>query len=64
MKAQNRKKLKLTPWYLGVNPLRSRSGWYEDGHGFFYWWDGESWFHHPVAGDITYAPYYWRGVQR
>lgn len=66
MKASTRK-LKLTPWFSGVNPLKSRPGPYqcqccmdyllwEDGE--WYWNSGGIW-HYLVDQNIV-----WRGLAR
>jgi len=69
MKSQNRQNLKKTPWFSGVNPLRSRPGWYE-GTWLYYTggaiatlmhWDGEEWL---IDGKPAYNPFLWRGVAR
>ena len=63
MKASTRAKFKLSPWYSGgVNPLKSRPGWYEIATGAL-WWNGDWWYLTP-GGGITYSPIYWRGLQR
>lgn len=67
VKETRRKHLKKTPWYTGVNPLRSRPGWYESPVGMIYW-DGDIFIRSNRDGGciFTSAPLtcLWRGVSR
>ena len=62
MKASTRAKFKKTPWYSGVNPLKSRPGWYECRMcSRLHYWSGRDWFD---VTQITSGGFTWRGVQR
>ncbi len=65
-KETTRKKLPLTPWYVGVHPMRSRRGWYEVMNLYKevwkMYWDGEGWYND--IGVFQTWNMIWRGVAR
>ena len=66
MKPQKRK-LKLTGWYSGVNPMKSRPGWYEiplDTTNWQVWWTGQHWETTPGGYVFQWPTFPWRGLSR
>jgi len=59
-----KRKLKLTPWYRGVNPMRSRPGdylWLNKG---LWYWSGEFWYDKKGSWKCFCQTPVWKGVAR
>jgi len=60
------RKLKYTPWYSGVNPLKSRPGWYSCDCGCkkSFLWDGAQWYDQNILGvyELIEDLETWRGI--
>ena len=62
-----KRKLKLTGWYSGVNPMKSRPGWYENplsNSAVRIYWDGSKWSMSIGGYVFGYQNLTWRGVAR